>query len=144
MAVSIAYPFVLGELRESLSPDRLRVRAMFGSHALYVDEKIVFILRQKRNPATVRDNGVWVALADPAHAGSLSKDFPALREIEMFKTRGGKGFGGWLNLPEDGEGFEEAAMSLCRLVLKGDSRIGKVPKPRRKQTVRRTGASTRP
>ena len=127
--VALAYSFVLEELHSGLSPDRIRVRAMFGSHALYVDEKIVFILRKKGDPKTIRDDGVWVALAGPEHRPSLAKDFPSLRAIEMFEKRG---FAGWLNLPESEDGFEEAALELCRLVGKRDSRIGKVPKGRRK------------
>ena len=41
--MALAHPFVLEELQSLLSQDRLRVKAMFGSHAVYVDEKIVFI-----------------------------------------------------------------------------------------------------
>ena len=75
--MALAHPFVLEELQSLLSPDRLRVKAMFGSHALYVDEKIVFILRHRGTP----DDGVWVALSDTAHAQSLSREFPTLRMI---------------------------------------------------------------
>ena len=124
--VALAYSFVLEELQSLLSPDRLRVRAMFGSHALYVDEKIVFIVRRKGD----RDDGVWVALSDPAHGTSLSKDFPSLRTIEMF---GRKAFASWLNLPDGEDGFEEYALALCGLVRKRDPRIGKVPKGRKKR-----------
>ena len=135
--VALAYSFVLEELQSFLSPDRLRVRPMFGCHALYVDEKIVFILRRKGNPETVRDDGMWVALAGPEQSNSLAKDFPALREIEIFKGQGRQGFASWLNLPENEDGFEEAALEMCRLVSKRDSRIGKVPKPRKKRAASR-------
>ena len=127
--VPLAFSFVLEELQSVLSPDRLRVRAMFGSHALYVDEKIVFITRQKGNPETIRDDGLWVALSGPEHERTLVKDFPALRAIEMF---GDRAFANWLNLPASEDGFEETALELCRLVAKRDSRIGKVPNARRK------------
>ncbi len=99
---------------------------MFGSHALYVDDKIVFILRAKGD----RDDGVWVALSSVEHATSLLKTFPSLRLIEMFKQRA---FGDWLNLPSSEDGFEEAAFDLCRLVGKQDSRIGKIPKARKQR-----------
>lgn len=117
------------ELQSLLSPDRLRVKAMFGSHAVYVDEKIVFILRHRATP----DDGVWVALSDATHARSLSRDFPTLRGIEMFAQRA---FGDWLLLPEDGEGFEESAIGLCALLGKRDVRLGKVPKGRKKRAER--------
>ena len=125
--MALAHPFVLEELQSLLSPDRLRVKAMFGSHAVYVDEKIMFILRHKSTP----DDGVWVALADVAHAASVCKEFPTLRGLEMFAQRA---FGDWLLLPEDGEGFEESALGLCELIGKRDGRIGKVPKGRKKRS----------
>ena len=39
-------------------------------------------------------------------------------------------------LPVDAEDFEESVLSACALVLAGDARIGKVPKPRRKAAGR--------
>ena len=125
------FPFILEELQDSSLGRRVRTRPMFGSHAVhavYVDEKIVFILRQKGD-RTQRDDGLWVAMM-PEHTDSLSRDFPALRLIELFAARGRKGFTGWLNLPETDDGFEETALSICRLVITGDPRIGKVPKSR--------------
>jgi hypothetical protein len=123
------FPFVLEELQDSILAPRLRTRAMFGSHAVYVDERIIFILRQKDDPKTLRDNGVWVA-TQPAHNESLLRDFPALGPIELFAKRGRTGFTGWLNLPDTDDTFEEAVLSLCRLVIAGDPRIGKIPKSR--------------
>jgi hypothetical protein len=123
------FPFVLEELQDSILAPRVRTRAMFGSHAVYVDQRIVFILRQKEGPKTLRDNGVWVA-TQPEHNESLLHDFPALRPIELFAKRGRTGFTGWLNLPDADDSFEEAALSLCRLVIAGDPRIGKIPKSR--------------
>jgi len=102
---------------------------MFGSLAVYVDEKIVFLLRRKQDRKTLRDDGIWVATM-PEHCASLKRDFPTLRPIELFAGSGRAGFSAWLNLPEDEEGFEEAALQACRLVIAGDPRIGKVPKGR--------------
>ena len=123
------FPFVLEELEASRLVSRVSTRAMFGSHAVYVDRKIIFILRQKDDPKTRRDNGIWVA-TKPEHNESLLRDFPALRPIELFAARGRKGFYGWLNLPDSGDGFEETALALCRLVIAGDPRIGKIPNSR--------------
>ncbi len=124
--MALAYSFVLEELQSLLSPDRLRTRAMFGSHGVYVDEKIVFIVRRKGDS----DDGLWVALSDPSHVPSLTKNFPALRVIDMFKQRA---FNDWLKLPETADGFEELALELCGLVAKRDTRIGKIPKGRKKK-----------
>lgn len=128
------FPFVLEELQESPLAPRVRTRAMFGSHAVYLDQRILFILRQKNDPKTRRDNGIWVA-TQPDHNASLQRDFPALRPIELFASRGRKGFSGWLNLPDSDERFEESALALCRLAIAGDPRLGKLPKqrPRRKR-----------
>jgi hypothetical protein len=123
------FSFVLEELQDSILAPRVRTRAMFGSHAVYVDERIIFILRQRDDPKTLRDNGVWVAI-QPDHNESLLCNFPTLRPIELFAKRGRTGFSGWLNLPDTDDTFEEAALSLCRLVIAGDPRIGKIPKSR--------------
>lgn len=130
-----AFSFVLEELLDSSLAPRVRTHPMFGSHAVYVNERIVFILRQKEDGKTFRDNGVWVAML-PEHTDSLRREYPALREIELFAAKGRKGFTGWLNLPADVDGFEETALAICRLVVHGDPRIGKIPKPRSKRDRR--------
>ena len=122
----LAYTFVLEELQSLLSPDRIRVKPMFGCHAVYVDDRIVFILRRRGSA----DDGVWVALSDPAHAASVVKDYPAMRMIEMFRQRA---FNDWFNLPESAASFEEVALELCQRVQKKDARFGKFPKLRKKK-----------
>jgi len=112
---------------------------MFGSHAVYVDEKIVFILRQKGELKTLRDDGLWVAML-PENNDALRREFPALRPIELFAARGRKGFSGWLNLPEGDDGFEATALAICRLVINGDPRIGKLPKGRSRDAPGAAGA----
>lgn len=131
---SPAFSFVLDELNDSPLAGRVHTRAMFGCHAVYVDEKIVFFLRQKQDARTMRDNGIWVAM-QPESNDSVRKEFPALRPIELFVARSKTGFAGWLNLPDTDDSFEESALALCRLIIRGDKRLGKVPKgraPRRK------------
>jgi len=123
------FPFVLEELQDSPLASRVRTRPMFGCHAVYVDQRILFILRQKDDPKTRRDNGIWVA-SQPEHNASLLRDFPALRPIEFFSRLGRKAFHGWLNLPDSLDSFEESALALCRLAIAGDPRIGKLPKQR--------------
>jgi hypothetical protein len=110
------YAFVLDAL-ERLSP---WTRPMFGCLAIYVDEKIMMILRDKT--ASPEDNGVWLATTKEHHA-SLRREFPNMRSIRLL----GKKMTGWQVLPADTPDFEEAALCACELVLARDPRIGKVP-----------------
>ena len=116
----IPHEFVLDAL-SSLSPF---TRPMFGCLAVYVEEKIVLILRDK--PSAQADNGVWLATT-AAHHDSLRHDFPKMRSIGVL----GKEVTGWQLLPSDEADFEEAALRACNLILRGDPRIGKIPQPRR-------------
>lgn len=118
---TIPFEFVLEQLY-SVEPV---TKPMFGCHAVYVGNKIVLILRRKDVSKT--DNGVWIATTHEHHQ-SLKLDFPSMRSIAVFGSEGG-----WQNLPEDAHDFEEAVIKVCTLILKGDQRIGKVPKPRKKK-----------
>jgi hypothetical protein len=116
----VPYEFVLDALAE-VSP---RTNPMFGCLAVYVGEKIVLVLRDKREPSA--DNGVWLATIIEHH-DSLRRDFPNMRSIQVF----GKEVTAWQVLPADAPDFEEAALHACELVIAKDPRIGKVPKSRR-------------
>jgi len=134
-AKRVPHEFVLDAIA-GLSP---RTRPMFGCLAVYVEEKIVLILRDK--PGGDPDNGVWLATT-AAHHESLRREFPLMRSIGVL----GKAVTGWQLLPADAADFEAAALRACALVRQGDPRIGKVPgkRPaapreglaRRKNTVR--------
>jgi hypothetical protein len=113
------HEFVLDAIRLA-SPT---TRPMFGCLAVYVDEKIVFVLRDKESSAV--DNGVWLATTQEHHE-SLRREFPHMRSIRVLA----KEVTGWQVLPVDAPDFEEAALRACELVLAGDPRIGKVPKSR--------------
>jgi hypothetical protein len=115
----IPYNFVLENLY-TLNP---YTKPMFGCIAVYVDEKIIFILREKKDYP--KDNGVWVATSQEHHE-SLKKDFPSLRKITIFGENGG-----WRILPSDARDFEEAVNLACEKVVEGDPRIGKVPKAKK-------------
>jgi hypothetical protein len=93
---------------------------MFGCLAVYVENKIVFILQDKPNYRA--DNGVWLATTAEHHE-SLRREFPCMRSIKVL----GKGVTGWQVLPADEEDFETAALRACELVVARDPRIGKVP-----------------
>jgi hypothetical protein len=125
------HEFVLEEIA-SLAPV---TRPMFGCLAVYVGDRIVLALRDKRkSPA---DNGIWLATTAEHHA-SLRREFPCLRSIGVL----GKEPTQWQVLPADDPDFEAAALRLCALILAGDPRIGKVPKarsPRAKLPAPRAG-----
>jgi hypothetical protein len=118
----IPHEFVLGAL-SALSP---RTRSMFGCLAIYVEETIVLILRDKHGDTA--DNGVWLATTEQHHE-SLRREFPNMRSIKIFQKR----VTGWQVLPADAPDFEEAAWRACELVLSRDPRIGKVPKAKRRR-----------
>ena len=117
---AVPHQFVLDAIA-ALSPT---TRPMFGCLAVYVADKIVLILRDKREMTA--DNGVWLATTKDHHA-SLRREFPNMRSIQVL----GKGVTGWQVLPADAPDFEEAALRACELILAGDPRIGKVPGARR-------------
>src|SRR6201987_236706 len=112
----IPHAFVLDAIA-SLSP---YTRPMFGCLAVYLQDKIVLVLRDK--PTNPSDNGVWLATTVEHHE-SLRRDFPNMRSIQVL----GKPVTGWQVLPADAADFEASAMRACELVLRADPRIGKVP-----------------
>jgi hypothetical protein len=118
----LPFDFVLAEIEE-LGPV---TRPMFGCHAVYVDEKIVFILRDRGDPRD--DDGVWVATSLEHHA-ALHRDLPSLRSITVLA---GGGVTGWQVLPAEADDFEESVLLACELVRRRDVRIGKVPGARRR------------
>jgi hypothetical protein len=107
---------------------------MFGCLAVYVKEKIVFILRDKR--IDTPDDGVWLATT-PEHHESLRQEFPNMRSILLF----GKEVTDWQVLRSDAPDFEESVLRACALVLAGDVRIGKIPKSRRTKAEKLKTAS---
>jgi len=109
---------------------------MFGCLAIYVEEKIVLILRDRpNNPA---DNGVWLATTGEHHE-SLRCEFPNMRSIQVL----GEPVTHWQVLPVDAPDFEEASLRACDLIIARDARIGKVPKSRRVSTKKAKKSSKR-
>lgn len=97
---------------------------MFGCHAVYVKDKIMLILRSRKD--FQYDNGVWVATT-PEHHESLWRDFSSMRSIRLF----GAPVSSWQNLPVEADDFEESVLRICTLIMRKDERIGKVPKRKR-------------
>ncbi|HEV2703597.1 MAG TPA: hypothetical protein VGV09_18370 [Steroidobacteraceae bacterium] len=117
---TVPHEFVLDALA-SLAPS---TRPMFGCLAVYIEDKIVLILRDRQD--SPRDNGVWLATTAEHHA-SLQHDFPSMRSIEVF----GQETTHWQVLPADAPDFEAAALRACALISARDPRIGKVPRRRK-------------
>jgi|SRR5579863_9424633 len=112
----VPHEFVLDAIA-SLSP---WTRSMFGCLAVYVEDRIVFVLRDKQDhPA---DNGLWLATAKEHHE-SLRREFPSMRSIQLLGSRATN----WQVLPAAASDFEEAALRACELIAAGDPRIGKLP-----------------
>ena len=112
---------------EALAPLNPEVRRMFSGFAVYVGDKICFMLRE--HAKSPQDNGVWLVLGDgvnPADPG-LRREFPSLRAIELLRSK----IGHWLLIPSDGPAFESEALHACDLLLNRDPRLGRIPESRK-------------
>ncbi len=81
----------------------------------------MLILRKKEKDP--ENDGIWVATSIDRHE-SLRPVLPSMRAIPLF----GPGETAWQWLPESDVRFEEDALTACSLILKKDSRIGRIPK----------------
>jgi hypothetical protein len=123
---TIPFNFVLERL-DGASPV---IKPMFGCYAIYLNGKIVLILRNRKSQQA--DNGVWLATS-PEHHSDLKKIFPCMRSIRLF----GSATSSWQNIPVAADDFEECVMKACDLILKNDPRIGKIPKAKKKKDIRK-------
>ena|SRR5215218_4559497 len=74
MQKNIPFDFVF----DYLFPLEVKVKPMFGLFALYIGEKLVLMLRQRKQHSEI--NGVWIATSKDHHK-SLRKAFPSLRSL---------------------------------------------------------------
>jgi len=121
---NIPFPFIL----DYLLPLEPHMKPFFGCYGVYVGEQIIFILRDKETYADC--NGVWIATSHEHHK-SLKKEFPSLTSVSVLND--GANATAWQMIPADSDDFESLAIKACELVLKGDKRIGKIPKPKKKK-----------
>ncbi len=121
---SIPFSFIL----DYLTPLEIRIRPMFGAHAIYVEQKIVFIVRDRNTHTDC--NGVWIATSHEHHK-SLKREFPNMHSVYVLSD--GKGETGWQMLHAEADDFESSVIRSCELVLHGDPRIGRIPKPKKKK-----------
>ena len=128
MIAKTAFPVILDRFI-SIHPF---VRPMFGCHAVYVGDKIVLVLRNRKDH--LEANGVWIATSREHHA-SLKKELPSMCSVYLLSD--GKAETNWQMIPVDVDSFEEEALRVCELILEGDKRIGRVPKRKRAPARRR-------
>ena len=107
---------------------------MFGCFSIYVGGKIVLILRDRKD--SPQDNGVWIATTAEHHS-SLGAELPSMRSIEIF----GPGPTGWQVIPTESDSFDQEVLHVCRLIKRGDIRVGKIPKLKRKKKPKKSVAT---
>lgn len=100
-----------------------KIKPMFGCHALYIGEKIFLILRDRKDHPEA--NGIWIATSSEHHK-SLKKEISSLQTIDILSE--GKGETNWQMISKENDDFENAACKICDMILRGDERIGKIPK----------------
>lgn len=105
------------------------VGRMFGCYSIYIGEKIVLVVRDRESAPA--DNGVWIATSAQHHE-SLSQDLATMRSIELF----GPGPTGWQVLPVDSDDFEQDVEKVCKMILRGDERVGKIPAKKKKSKTK--------
>ena len=105
---------------------------MFSGFAVYVGNKIVLMLRD--SPKHPEDNGVWVVFSATANLvdPGTRKDFPSLRLINLLAGK----IAHWRLIPADSPTFECEAVRACELLLKHDTRFGRVPQSRQTKSGR--------
>lgn len=115
MAKSIPYDFVFDYL-----PVGIIVKPMFGMHYIYLDKKIMLILRKRDNQPEL--NGIWVATSK-GHHQNLQTNIP---ELGAFFIDGDGRHGNWLLIKDDEDDFEGAAIKVCEMISHGNPAIGKL------------------
>lgn len=100
-------------------PASVVIKPAIGMYYVYFEGKIVLIFRKvSKNP---QHNGIWIATRREDHV-RLKQDLSALTDFDF----GDEAFEpNWLQLKDDHEYFEEAAIALCELITQRDKRIGK-------------------
>jgi hypothetical protein len=118
---NIPFDFVFDHLLQL----EVTVKPMFGMFAIYVGEKIMLILRQRKNYQDT--NGIWIATNKEYHE-SLKKDLPSLCSISTYTNNAFETE--WQILQADSNDFETSVIKVCEFIVHSDHRIGKIPKPR--------------
>ncbi len=111
-------------LWEPLESDATFVlRTMFGTKAVYLDGKLMFCFAAKKELWS----GVLVA-TDRKHHPSLITEIPVLAPHPILSK--------WLYLNVSSDSFEREAGHLIRLAKRRDGRLGVVPPPKNRRSLR--------
>ena len=110
---SIPFPFIIDEL-ESLRPT---VRSLFGFTHVYLEDKLLFSLRDA--PNRPGSNGMWL-YTTAEDADKLAQEFSDLPRRQIWRS----GKKAWIVLASRLPNFEEHAFRACELILRGDQWIG--------------------
>jgi hypothetical protein len=116
MKKTMPFDFLLDYL-----PANVIIQPAIGMYYVYFEGKIVLIFRKVSKNS--QHNGLWIATKREEHA-SLKADIPAITDFvfdegEVYESA-------WLQLKDDHDDFEEAAIRICDLISLRDKRIGKV------------------
>lgn len=115
MKKPIPFEFLLDYL-----PDTVVAKPAIGMYYIYFEGKIVLIFRKVgKNP---QHNGIWIAARREDHT-TLKAAIPALTDFTFDENEAMEP--SWLQLKDDHDDFEEAAIALCELISRRDKRIGK-------------------
>ncbi|HEY0245411.1 MAG TPA: hypothetical protein VGC01_07620 [Mucilaginibacter sp.] len=115
MKKTMPFDFLLDYL-----PATVFIKPAIGMYYVYFEGKIVLIFRKLTKNS--QHNGLWIATKREDHA-SLKADIPAITDFvfdegEVYEST-------WLQLKDDHDDFEEAAIRICELISHRDKRIGK-------------------
>lgn len=114
MNYKIPYDFIINELY----PLRPKIKKMIGCYGLFVDSKLVLLLRDRDNQPEF--NGVFVA-TQPAYFEQLQKEIHTSHmEFDIDGVPHS-----YIFISEDLPVFNELVTKACNLIKAGDARIGK-------------------
>jgi hypothetical protein len=114
MNYKVPYSFILS----FFYPVRPAIKKMLGCYGLYVNKKLVMLLRDRDNHPEF--NGVFVA-TQPEYFDALSNE---LHSSNMDFDIDGHAYT-WIFISEDITDFEEKVKKAAEMVKNGDERIGK-------------------
>lgn len=114
MNYKVPYDFAI----RYLYPLRPQIKKMLGCYGLFVNKKLLLLLRNRNNQPEF--NGIFVA-TQPQFFDSLQNDIHVshmLFDIDGVPHT-------WVFLSEDLPDFDEKVKKACELIKAGDERIGK-------------------
>ncbi|MDB5156613.1 MAG: hypothetical protein JWR50_1320 [Mucilaginibacter sp.] len=118
MPKPVPYDFVIDYL-----PRHIVVKAQFGMHYIYLNQKLMLMLRKTDKGDGL--NGIFV-ITLKTHHQSLAEEIPGLTGFVLDTGENYESHQRFL--AEEDPDFETSAIKLCELISRGDSRIGKATK----------------